>query len=169
MEPELGRVATCLHLNYKLLVLQSKFIFKRVQNFIHAITIFESDLACSFILNDFIKTIEMDMFNQGANIQESIAEVLSEMTETFTVDEQGNISKETGDASQCVNAKFSEYFDQEDGIYSSFNFMNDSASFYHTVSLGFEETVRLNNIQGFNLVSLEDRTYKGLEKLYIKI
>ena len=169
MEPELGRFATFLHLNYKLLVFQSRFIFKRVRKFIHVIKNFESDIDCSFNLNDFIETIGMDMFNQGANIQESIAEVLSEMTETFTVDEQGNIWNETGDASQCVNAKFSKYFDQEDGIYSSFNFMKDSASFYHTVSLGFEETVRLNNIQGFNLVSLEDRTYKGLEKLYIKI
>ena len=126
-----------------------------------AIKFLESDLAGSFLLNDFLEITRMDIFNQGANIQESIEEVLSEMTKTFTVDDKRDIANQTGAASPCANAKFSKYFDQEDGIYPSFNFMKVSHYIYPTALLGFAETVQLNNIQGLKLVSSgERRTYR---------
>ena len=125
--------------SYKKLRIETFFVKALMQRFITAIKIFETDLALGMLIYDYIEQITIESEVQVELFEESLDEIIGQLTETFTRNEKEDIVIKLSEASESAKLKIRKYFDNDSGVYTGRKFLKSIQFFNPKLSLCFDE------------------------------
>ena len=149
--------------NFKLILLECKFISERVKPLIFVLKIFESNLGITSLMQGLIDCVKFHLDSQLRFYDDSVAEIINTMSETFTTGEKKQFKERVTASSQKANAKFRKYFDEECGLHPARKFIYEAQFLKPKTAVKFHVRPEFNAIPGFS--EIPDSEFSGYRLL----
>ena len=127
-----------LNKNFKILQVENSLLKLRVMPLINALKVFESDLGFGCLMDEYLELLSAEIDLHCTLLEDSLGEIFSEFTETFSTEEKRDLLNKLQAAGQKARIKFSKYFDPEKGVHPAKVFLKEIRFFNPRTSLAFD-------------------------------